>query len=376
MRVVTRYVIREIGSHAVAGFLVVVGIFVMTRLSSLLSDAAVGSLPAAVVAELLGLRTLMALPSLLPAVVYLGVLLGISRLSRDDELTALEACGISPLRIDLAVLVFAAGAAAAVAVLSFNGRPWAATRFNQVRERAIAQAGLENVTPGFFVATDSEPGSHEVLFAESRSRSDPRYLENVFVQRRTDGELLIFWAQRAIEQRDPAAGVRYLTLLDGTQYDLRSNGEPRAITRYNTFTLRLPLPELEPDLSDEKTDSIWALLDSADLRARAELQWRGAMPVSTLLLALLAVPLGRGDLRRGRSVRILVALLLYLSYRTVLGTARQWVADGVLPALPGLWLVHGACLLTALALHWRPGLAARWVTVRRPHERAVDSALP
>jgi lipopolysaccharide export system permease protein len=376
MRVVTRYIVREIGSHAVAGFLVVVGIFVMTRLSSLLSDAAVGSLPAAVVAKLLGLRTLMALPSLLPAVVYIGVLLGISRLSRDDELTALEACGVSPLRIDLAVLVFAAGAAAAVAVLSFSGRPWAATRFNQVRERAIAQAGLENVTPGFFVATDSEPGSHEVLFAESRSRSDPRYLENVFVQRRTDADLLIFWAQRAIEQRDPAAGVRYLTLLDGTQYDLRSNGEPRAITRFHTFTLRLPLPELEPDLSDEKTDSVWTLLDSDDLRARAELQWRGAMPVSTMLLALLAVPLARGDLRRGRSVRILVALLLYLAYRTVLGTARQWVADGVLPALPGLWLVHAACLLTALALHWRPGLTARWVTVRRPSERAADSALP
>jgi lipopolysaccharide export system permease protein len=376
MRVVTRYIVREIGSHAVAGFLVVVGIFVMTRLSSLLSDAAVGSLPAAVVAKLLGLRTLMALPSLLPAVVYIGVLLGISRLSRDDELTALEACGVSPLRIDLAVLVFAAGAAAAVAVLSFSGRPWAATRFNQVRERAIAQAGLENVTPGFFVATDSEPGSHEVLFAESRSRSDPRYLENVFVQRRTDADLLIFWAQRAIEQRDPAAGVRYLTLLDCTQYVLRSTGEPRAITRFHTFTLRLPLPELEPDLSDEKTDSVWTLLDSDDLRARAELQWRGAMPVSTMLLALLAVPLARGDLRRGRSVRILVALLLYLAYRTVLGTARQWVADGVLPALPGLWLVHAACLLTALALHWRPGLTARWVTVRRPSERAADSALP
>jgi len=376
MSVVTRYVIREVGSHAVAGFLVVLGIFLMTRLSSLLSDAAVGSLPVGVVAELLALRTLMALPSLLPAVVYIGVLLGISRLSRDDELTALEACGVSPLRIDAAVLVFAAGAAAAVAVLSFSGRPWAATLFNQVRDRAIAQAGLENVTPGFFVATEGDPGSHEVLFAESRSRSDPRYLENVFVQRRTDEELLIFWAQRAIEQRDQAAGFRYLTLLDGVQYDLQPNGAPRAITRYDTFTLRIPLPALEADLSDEKTDSVWALLDSDDLRARAELQWRGAMPVSTLLLALLAIPLSRGDLRRGRSVRILFALLLYLAYRTFLGTARNWVADGVLPALPGLWLIHGACLVTGLALHWRPALAARWVALRRPPQRAVDSALP
>jgi lipopolysaccharide export LptBFGC system permease protein LptF len=34
----------------------------------------------------------------------------------------------------------------------------------------------------------------------------------------------------------------------------------------------------------------------------------------------------------------------------LLGTAKSWVADGVLPPAPGLWLVHGACLLIALGL--------------------------
>lgn len=376
MPLVTRSVIREVGVHAMAGFLMVLGIFLITRLSSLLGDAAIGSLPARVVAELLSLRTLMALPSLLPAVVYLGVLLGLSRLTRDNEILALEACGVPPVRVDLAVLLFAVGAAGGVAVLSFVGRPWAAALFNQVRDDAIAQSGLDNVTPGFFFTTDTDPGSQEVLFAESRSRDDPQYLENVFVQRRTDEELTVFWARRAIEKRDQAAGFRFLTLLDGVQYDLRPNGEPRSITRYDTFTLRVPLPPIDPDLGPERTVSVRGLIGSEDPRARAELQWRGAMPLSTVLLGLLAIPLSRSDLRRGRPAKILLALLLYLAYRTLLSTARNWVADGLLPALPGLWLVHGGCLLVVLALHLRPSITSRWSALRHASPRASGSAVP
>jgi len=369
--VVTRSVVREVGTHALGGFLLVLGIFLITRLSSLLADAAVGSLALRVVAQLLSLRTLMALPSLLPAVVYLGVLLGMSRLARDSELLALQACGVSPARVDRAVLLFAVGAAAAVAVLSFVGRPWAAGLFNEVRDRAIAQSGLDNVTPGFFFTTDTDPHSQEVLFADARAVDDPRYLENVFVQRRTGEDLTVFWARRAVEQRDQAAGVRFLQLLDGVQYDLHPNGEPRAITRYETLTLRVPLPPIEPDLGPEKTVSIWGLLAADDAQASAELQWRGAMPVSTVLLGLLAIPLSRTDLRRGRAAKILLALLLYLGYRTLLGTARNWVADGVLPALPGLWLIHGGCLVIALALYFQPAIASRWWAWRRHVPRAV-----
>ena len=77
------------------------------------------------------------------------------------------------------------------------------------------------------------------------------------------------------------------------------------------------------------------------------------MPIATILLCLLAVPLGRTDPRRGRAARVVVAALLYVVYRTLLGTAKSWVADGILPPTPGLWVVHGVCLLLVLALAWR-----------------------
>ncbi len=343
-----RYVVREVASSATAGFLVVLAIFLVTRLSSLLSDAAVGSLPGSVVASLLGLRTLMALPSLLPAVLYLGVLLAINRLSRDRELLAMESVGLGPARLDRAVLGFALCAAVGVALLAFAGRPWAAARFYEVRDRAIAASGLDDITPGIFYELHS-PG-HEVVFAESRSATEPEYLENVFVQRRTASGIAVFSARRAVESRDASGAMRLLILQDGVQYDLQPDGERHVVTEFERLAMQLPVVPPDPDVTLEKSLSARALATARDPESIAELQWRSAMPVSAVLLCLLAVPLGRTDPRHGRAARVFLAAILYVAYRTLLATAKSWVADGALPPAPGLWLVHGACLLTALAL--------------------------
>lgn len=346
--VLERYVAKEFASHALAGFVVVLAIFLVTRLSALLSDAVVGALPGSVVALLLALRTVMALPSLLPAVLYLGVLLAINRLSRDSELLAMEACGVAPRRLDRAVLRFALCVACGIAVLSFAGRPWAAARFNQVRADAIAESGLDDITPGLFYELRS--ASREVVFAEARSLLEPEYLENVFVQRRTPTGITVFSARRAIESRDASAGSRALILQDGTEYDLDPQGKRHIITSFETMAMQLP-PQLEdPGLAEEKGLSLGALFATGDREASAELQWRSAMPVSAVLLCLLAVPLGRTDPRRGGFARVFVAAILYVAYRTLLGTAKSWVADGILAPTPGLWLVHGACLLAVLGL--------------------------
>ena len=366
MSIVSRYVVKEAAVHSAAGVVAVVGVFLVTRLGSFLNDPEIASLPGGAVAQLLGLRTVMALPSLLPAVLYLGILLGISRLARDNELTAIEACGISPRRLEAAVLGFAAAAAVVIAALSFVGRPWAAARFNDVRDQALTAVGLEHVIPGVLYELDR--AQNEVLFAESRSVENPQYLENVFVHRRTSDGLTVFSARRAIEQRDPDAGFRFLTLLDGTQYDLAVTGTHQHITHFQALTLRSPIAGIEPDLRQERVRSMLELLRSPALRDRAEVQWRAAMPVSAFLLALLALPLSRVDPRHGRYANVLPAVVLYVLYRQFLGTAKNWVADGDMPVWPGLWGVHLACLLVALCLMapWRP---ANWTSLGRRRGR-------
>jgi lipopolysaccharide export system permease protein len=346
--VLDRYVMREVASHAAAGFLVVLAIFLVTRLSTLLSDAAVGSLPGNVVALLLAFRTVMALPSLLPAVLYVGVLLAINRLARDREILAMESAGVGPARLDRAVLAVGICGAAAIAVLSFAGRPWAAARFNEVRNDAIAASGLEDITPGVFYELHTP--AREVVFAESRSPREPDHLENVFVQRRDERGITVFSARRAVESRDASGAFRLLVLQDGVQYDLEPDGSRHTMTEFERLTMQLPVAPPDPDIAVEKSLPARTLAAARDPESAAELQWRSAMPISAVLLCLLAVPLGRTDPRRGRVARVFLAAILYVAYRASLGTAKSWVADGVLPAAPGLWLVHAGCLLTALGL--------------------------
>jgi len=108
------------------------------------------------------------------------------------------------------------------------------------------------------------------------------------------------------------------------------------------------------------------LFHSSDREDIAELQWRIASPVSVLCLVLLAIALSQIHLGQ-RYAKLLFAILLYLGYSQLLGTAKRWVANGTWPALPGTWTIHALCLVLALVLfgasqlgtvrawRWRPG---------------------
>jgi len=92
------------------------------------------------------------------------------------------------------------------------------------------------------------------------------------------------------------------------------------------------------------------LIKSDEPEHIAELQWRISVPLSTLLLALLAVPLSRSRPRAGRYGRIAVGLLVFIIYLNMLNAAKAWIEQGSLSPLLGLWWVHGCVLLFTLGL--------------------------
>jgi lipopolysaccharide export system permease protein len=333
----------------VAGVLVVVvGIFLIRRFGALLDEAAEGAVPLAVLFELLGLRTLMAMPSLLPVIIYLAVMIALGRLYRDAEMTALAACGVGPLGTRAPVLGFALVAAIVVALLSFSIRPWAARRFDVIRTRALGTVEMARMSPGRFYVLDA--AEERVVFAEGRAAEDAASLEHVFVHERRDGDVAILAADRALEQRDPQGRFRFLTLRDGRRYDLDLDDDDVEITSYGQLVIRAPLATGLDEEPDHRAGSAAALLRSSAPADQAELQWRLAMPVSTLLLVVLALPLAPVRPRTGKHGQLFVAILFYVVYRQLLGTAKNWIADGALGVFPGLWIIHAACLGCAVAL--------------------------
>jgi lipopolysaccharide export system permease protein len=114
--------------------------------------------------------------------------------------------------------------------------------------------------------------------------------------------------------------------------------------------VRIDLPG-DPEV--EEIQSIMpsaALVRSSDPKDVAELQWRLAMPVSVIVLLLLAVPLSKSSPRQGRYGRLVVAILLFVIYYNLLATAKYWVGVGKGPTSIGLWWVPVLPVLLTMLL--------------------------
>ena len=64
------------------------------------------------------------------------------------------------------------------------------------------------------------------------------------------------------------------------------------------------------------------------------------MPISAFLLVLLAIPLSFVEPRSGRSINLMMALMIYVIYNNLLSIMQAWLAQGKLSPLIGLWPVH------------------------------------
>ena len=101
---------------------------------------------------------------------------------------------------------------------------------------------------------------------------------------------------------------------------------------------RLPITEL--------------LVDDSNA-ARGELLWRIGLPVSALVLALLAIPLSYVNPRAGRSANMIIAILIYAIYNNVMSVSQAWVAQGKLSFWIGVWAGHALMLLPVLLLFYQ-----------------------
>lgn len=337
--IIDRYLIRELAFTWLATLVVMLLIYSGQQSVVLLEGVSRGQLDGTSVVELIGLTMLGYMPNLLPFTLYVGILLTIGRLYRDSEMSALAACGVGEPRLARTIGLFAAG----VALVSLAWSLWGAPVSQSVYERTLAEAheksGISSLTPGRFNEFQLDRGQ-AVFYAETVDGGSGR-LSGVFVRLppdETGGEDVVV-AERGRQFTDPASGRRYLQLESGRRYEGRPGSGEYTITRFERN--RVHLPEAEPaEARKLRSRPTAELLGSGDPELQAELHWRLALPLSTLPLALLAVPLARSSPRQGRYSRLFVALLIFIIYGNLMGIARSWVESGVVPGAVGLWWVH------------------------------------
>lgn len=343
-----RALLRELFSNAAIVFIVLLAISLTTQLVRLLGKAASGTLASEAVLAFLAFSVLNFLPVLLSLTLFITVLLTLTRSYRDNEMVVWFSAGQSLTAFIRPVLAIAAPVALVVAVLSLFLSPWALQKQNIYRSQIESRDDVATVAPGVFKESKH---ADRVFFVESFA-GEQNTVSNIFMQSTENLKQGVMFAQHGY-QNIAKNGDRYLVLLNGRRYEGLPGSADFKIVEFERYAVRIEPHEAKLTAPSSKSLSLSELVGNKSTANTAELQWRVSLPLSVILLALLAIPLSFVNPRAGRSLNLMLAMITYLIYNNCLSIAQGLVAQGKLTPILGLWIVHAtlAALLLILFYH-------------------------
>jgi len=110
MRILTRYILREVIAHALIGAAILTFVLFTRDLGHILELVVRASAPLPSVAEIFSFTVPLALTYTLPMSVLVGILIGLSRLAADSEITAMRASGMGVWSFLRILSIFVLGA--------------------------------------------------------------------------------------------------------------------------------------------------------------------------------------------------------------------------------------------------------------------------
>ena len=353
--VIRRYLSWELLQYWLVFTLVLWLVLVTARFSLYLGQAAGGELPAGTVLYLLGLKSVGFFVFLLPVTLFLALLWLLGRLNRDYETLAMGASGIGLLHLYRAFAAPVLLVVLLVAVLSLLLVPRTAQLGYQLRADSQRQLDAQALTAGRFHLLR---GGRWLLYAQ-RAGAAAGQLEDVFVHVQRPGRAQVLVARHALVRKAENTRERFLVLQDGYRYDGEPGLADYRVLHYNEYALRL---SVRPADGEQKWDAVATAALWTDPRpaSRAELQMRLARPLGVLVLALIAVPLGRFRPATSPFYPLWLGVLVFTVYFNLLATAQLWLTQQRSPAWLGLWWVH-LLFLAALVAWLKP-----WRRLPRP----------
>ena len=388
MRILTRYILREVSAHALIGAGIFTFVLFTRDLGHILELVVRASAPLPSVAEIFFFTVPLALTYTIPMSVLLGILIGLSRLAADSEVTAMRASGMGVwtfLRI-LSIFVIAAWLLALTNGLYIAPRSQAA--LGRLEDRLKGSQVSFEVQPRVFY----EGFPKYVLYVQDvKSAQGAAVWKDVFMADISDASNpKITLAKEGIIVSEGPDRL-HLHLIDGSAHET----DPKDPNHYQISTFQQTDIPIDLPSAESKADQSVpaAVMDTGALRTKAahsdpiSAQWyliefhrRFALPTACLVLALVGIPLGLSSKKSGKSGGFVLTILLVFTYYVIslvgVSLARQgrvsawfgaWMADFVFLAL-GLFLLLRSekrpLELASLRTAWRSKLPSPQFNVR------------
>jgi lipopolysaccharide export system permease protein len=354
-RIFQRTLIREFLTMGALVFFILLGVVVFTQLIRFLGESVSGLLAVDGVLVMLGFSAINYLPILLSISLFLSVLITLTRCYRDSEMVVWFSSGIGLTRWIRPVLGYALPVTAAIALMSLVLSPWALSMADEFKRRLESRDDVSHAQPGAFRESKQ---ADRVFFLEGVDTENKR-VGNIFVRSIQHGREGTMVAKEGY-QETAENGDRFLVLLNGTRYEGTPGQADYRIAHFERYAMRIEPAELRRSQPGVKTLTTWQLIKKPNSWNMAELEWRIGLPVSALIMALLAIPLSRVDPRSGRSFNLIIAFVIYIFYNNMISVTNSWVAQGKLDALTGMWALHAFMFAVLLAMFYHRTSLRPW----------------
>jgi lipopolysaccharide export system permease protein len=363
---------RELVSTAGAVFTTLFTITITVMLIKILGQAAGGKVSSQDVIALIGFAALKYLSVILILTGFISVLVVVTRSYQDSEMVVWFASGLSLSRWIAPVLSFGMPIIVLIAVLSFVVTPWANRQSAEFKERFEKREDIAKVSPGKF--QESSSSADRIFFVEGIS-GDATKVRNVFVNTVQNGSTSVVVAREGTIAID-GRGDKFLVMNQGRRYDGILNQPDFRVMEFERYGVLVSRQSqsLVGDMSARSLSMPELLAGLKNNFNRGELLWRVALPVMGLLLMLLAIPLGFVNPRGGRSINLLIALLLFVIYSNMVSVFQAAVVQERMQLTLAWWPIHlVAAILTVLLFSWRLFInssyhpAIVWGALKRAH---------
>jgi len=353
MRILDRYIAREVTRHALLGLLIFTFVLFVPKLIKLMeifvrhsgSNSQITTLFLCIIPNVLVFT--------IPMGVLIGVLLGLGRMSMDSEIIALTALGISRKRILVPVGLLAVLGAALTLLMTLWLAPLSLRTARSTEATLVTSQISFAVQPRVF----DERFPHLVLFVNDVSASGTHWNGVFLAEAGLDSGSQITLAKSAIVIPEPSLGKLELHLEDGSTHEFtRSIPDHYSITAFGRsdwpmeFTSMAPPKERVISNPERPFLALWRDHGPGWREARVELHQRLAFPVACFTFALIAVPLGAQPRRGGRAAGSLLAIIVIASYYLLLVTGAGFARQGVVSPAQGMWAANLILAIVALFL--------------------------
>jgi LPS export ABC transporter permease LptF/LPS export ABC transporter permease LptG len=361
MRILTRYILREVVAHALIGAAIFTFVLFTRDLGRILELVVRASAPLPSVAEIFLFTVPLALTYTIPMSVLVGILIGLSRLAADSEITAMRASGMSIWSFLRALSIFVVAAWLLALANGIYLAPYSQAALVRLEDQLKGSQVSFEIQPRVFY--EGFPG--KVLYVQDvHSGQGAAVWKGVFLADTSDSSNpRVTLAKEGIVVSEGSDHL-HLHLRDGSTHET----DPKQADNYQISTFQQMDIPIELPASESKTDeavpvgmvSTRTLFEQGQHADAGSSRWyriefyrRFALPTACLVLALVGIPLGLSSKNSGKSGGFVLTILLVFGYYFVSLIGVSLAKQGRVAPWFGAWLADLVFLAGGMFLLWR-----------------------